>query len=152
LFVLVALVLGASTLWWNYDVYFHKVAGNRRTRETLKNQYTTLIRYGREHRSDRDLLLISLVRRFFDRGYYYRSYYSWLIDPYMPGRDLGDLSEVLPPQPLPQNAHPLTVLIQRPYEAESIGQLLTQIYPGTQCQMFLEPDNPHIAMNACDLP
>ncbi len=96
--------------------------------------------------------MISVLRRFFDKNYYYRSHYSWLIDGTMHGHDVGDLSELLPPQPPPKSDRPLTVLIQKPYEGEAIRRLLTALYIGTRCSDFVEPDNPYIALVCCDLP
>jgi hypothetical protein len=96
--------------------------------------------------------VLSLVHRFFDRSYYYRRAYSWLIDRTMRGRDVQELSELLPPSVLPTQEGPLTVLIQKPYEGEAIGRLLAAVYPGTRCRDFPEPDNPHLLIVACDLP
>ena len=145
-------VAAVGTLWWNYDVYFHKMAGNRAVREAFRNQYTALIRYGHEDGRGRYLLVLSVVHRFFDRSYYYRHGYSWLIDRMMHGRDVQELSELLPPSALPVQDGPLTVLIQKPYEGEAIGRLLAAVYPGTHCSDFPEPDNPRLLIAACDLP
>jgi hypothetical protein len=149
----IVVTIGAvGTLRWNYDVYFHKMADNPIVREAFKNHYTALIHYGHEHGQDRYVLLISILRRYFDRSYYYRSHYSWLIDRLMRGRDVHDLNELLPPQALPTQDGPLTVLIQQPYEGEAVGRLLGQVYPGTHCSDFLEPDFARGAIVACDLP
>jgi hypothetical protein len=149
---IVVTVAATGTLWWNYNVYFHKMADNRVVREAFHNPYTALIRYGHENRRHRYLLLLSVVHRFFDRSYYYRDHYSWLIDRTMHGQDVQELSELLPPSALPLERGPLTVLIQKPYEGEAIGRLLAAVYPGTHCSDFPEPDNPRLLIVACDLP
>jgi hypothetical protein len=153
----IAGILGLAVLWWNYDGYFHRMAGNPQVREAFKNHYTTLIRYGREryareHGRTRYILLISLLRQFFDPNYYYGSHYTWLHQGFMEGKGLGDLSDVLPPRLLPQNPRGLTVVVQDPYERAAVGALLTALYPGTSCREFIDPDTPRTALTVCDLP
>lgn len=149
---LLATASAATALGWNYNVYFHKMADNPEVRQAFKNPYTAVIHYGYEHRDGRYILLMSIVRRYFDRSYYYRSAYAWLIDRLMRGRDVQDLMEVLPPHALPTQEGPLTVMVQEPFERRAVGRLLRAVYPGTTCSDFAEPDCPRVALTACNLP
>ncbi|MBP1686556.1 MAG: hypothetical protein H6Q33_2699 [Deltaproteobacteria bacterium] len=144
---------GALTaLGWNYNVYFHKMAENPGVRQAFKNQYTAIIHYGHDHHDRRYILLLSIVRRYFDRTYYYRGPYAWLIDRLMRGRDIQEIAEVLPPHALPTQEGPLTIMVQEPYERRAVGQLLQAVYPKTDCRDFSEPDSPPVTLTACDLP
>jgi hypothetical protein len=153
----IAAGLGAYALWWSYNLYFHRMAENPRVREAFKNHYTTLIRYGREryrreHGGAPSLLLLSVLQRFFDPGYYYGSHYTWLHSAYMHGKDLADLGDVLPPKELPLRDGRVAVAIQEPYERRAAANILTAVYPGTRCSDFVEPDIPRTALTVCDLP
>ncbi|MFN8627951.1 MAG: hypothetical protein U0587_18505 [Candidatus Binatia bacterium] len=148
----VAAAGAVTALCWNYNVYFHKMAENPAVRQAFKNQYTALIHYGHEHRDRRYVLLLSVVRRYFDRTYYYRDAYAWLIDRLMRGRDLQDLAEALPPHALPTQKGPLTIIVQEPYERRAVERMLRAVYPGTTCREFSEADCPPVALTACDLP
>jgi len=153
----VAVLAGATTVWWTYDVYFVRMAGNARVREAMKNHYTVLIEYGRrryeaEGGITRHLLVQSLLRWFFNPDYYYGSHYQWLHRPYMAGHDIGDLSDVLPPRPLPSAPRPLSIVVQAPFEREAAAAVLQAVYPGTTCTDVVDPDIPAAAFVVCDLP
>lgn len=135
-------------LWWNYDVYFRQMAHDPRVRQAFKNYYTTLIHYGRTDGEGRDIILSSDVHHFFER-----SDYSWMVEDVMLGSSVSDISELWPPRAFPPSrGRPRTIVIQHPHERGAITALLTQLYPGTSCKDFVEPDNPYIALTACDLP
>ncbi|GIW40984.1 MAG: hypothetical protein KatS3mg076_1561 [Candidatus Binatia bacterium] len=140
----------AFALGWNFDVYFRKFAQDPRVREAFKNQYTTLIRWGRSHGAGREVFLLSLVDRFFDPTYYYRSHYSWLVDDVLRGHDARDVHDLFRPRVSDPGARP-TVIVQRPYEEEAVAELLRALYPGTRCEPVLEPDNPYVAFTVCEL-
>jgi hypothetical protein len=145
--VLVCSVAGTFTLWWNYDVYFNKMAGDRRVRQAFTNHYMSLVQYGRTAGSDRELLLLTYIKSFF-----YPSDYYWLVDGVIHGRVLDDLTAILPPAELPGGERPQTVVIQEWYERAATAALLTELYPSVQCRDFVEADNPHVSLTACDLP
>lgn len=141
-----AVAAAGFALWWNYDVYFHKMAHDPRTRQAFKNYYTTLIHYGRTEGTGHDMILLSEARHFF-----WHSDYSWMVQDVMHGTNAADLGVLLSGLPEPRGG-PRTILIQQPQERHAIAALLSELYPGTACHDFLEPDNLYIALTACDLP
>lgn len=144
----VIVVVGAAfTVGWNYNVYFNKMAHNTHVRQGFLNRYTIVIHYGRTRGAGREILLLSDLKYFFTPSDYY-----WLIETTMKGRALSDLSELLPPAQLPPAAKRRSVVIQHPHERHAIARLLTDLYPGTVCEEFIEPDNGYITLTACDLP
>lgn len=144
---LLALGGAAFTTWWNYDVYFNKMAHDRRVRQAFKNFYTSLIQFGRVHGGGRELLVLTYIHSFFRPSDYY-----WLVERDIHGRTLSDLTEILPPHPLPRGDRPPTIVIQNPYARDAIARLLTSVYPGLRCSDFVDPDNPYVAVSACDVP
>jgi len=143
----VAVTGGGFAAWWNYDVYFNRMAGDPLVRQAFRNHYTSLVAYGRTAGEGREMLALTYVKPFFEPSDYY-----WLIDGVIHGRVLSDLDEVLPPRPIPPAPRPQSVVIQRPYDGAAAGRLLAAVYPGTQCRDFVDPDNPYVALVACDLP
>ncbi len=144
---LLAVAGGLFALGWNYNVYFNKMSKDRRVRQAFKNQYTTLIEYGRRRAPGREILLLSDLKTFFQPSDYY-----WMIADRIHGEDLPDLSSALPPAALPHSDRPISVVIQLPFARQAIARLLAEVYPGTRCSDFVDSDNPYIAYTACDLP
>jgi hypothetical protein len=132
--------------WWNYDVYFHKMADNPVVRQAFKNFYTVLIHYGRLH-PDRQMIVLTDIHHFFEPSDYF-----WMIDGLMHGQTLWDINEVLPPHQLPASARPQTIIIQNPYERQAIARLLTDVYPGMRCTEFVEPEYWFVTLTTCDVP
>lgn len=143
----IAIAGGGFALWWNYDVYFNKMAGNPFVRQSFRNHYTSLVHFGRTAGAGRELLLLTYIKSFFAPSDYF-----WLVDGRIQGRVLDDLDEILPPHSIPPAARERTVAIQRPYDGAAAGRLLAAVYPGTSCHDFIDSENPWVSIVACDLP
>ncbi len=150
--VLLALAVAAGGFagWWNYSVYFRKMARDPRVREAFHNRDTILIRYARERARGHPIFLLSPHHRFFDPSFYYAAQYAWLKQGVV-GQDLGDLLEILSPGGVRAPSYPVFIALQRPFHGPSIAELLGAAYPELHCGEFSEPDNPHIGLTSCEL-
>lgn len=137
--------LGAAfAVWWNYDVYFNKMATNLLVRRAFKNEYTVLIHYGRTHPGREMLVVTTVVPPFFQPSDYF-----WMIDGLMHGRTLRSIDELLPPNVLPRNA---TIILQPPPARQEDADRLMAAYPGMRCGEFVEPESPALTLITCDVP
>jgi hypothetical protein len=138
-------VLGA--LSWGYDLFFNQMANSPAVRAGFHNEYTRLIRLGREQAAGRYLLVVSDIPNFF-----LPSDYTWLIRDHIKGQALSELGAILPPRALPRAAEPLSVVVLPPYEGAAIAGWLRLVFPGTECRADNDPPAWRSTMTVCNLP
>jgi hypothetical protein len=137
----------AFALWWNYDLFFNKIAGDALVRAAFHNEYMELIRLARRDLPGHYFVVLSDLPNFFTE-----SDYRWMIRGHIAGEPLDDLTAILPPHALPGSGRPLSIVLLPPYDAPGVAALLRGVYPGTECRIDVTPDAPQLRMTVCAVP
>lgn len=143
-FVLVALLAGA----FNYVFLFHVLATDHQVRGFHRDEYTTPAFYLREHyRNEWVVLLTPVVQNFF-----LPNDYDWIKPAGLQGDCALRPEAVLPFERPPPASRDVVLLIERPFQVETLMAQVPGVYTGASCELRRDPDDARWDLGVCRIP